>query len=319
MEKKPTACAKGISLKRCAALIVALAIGASNLLAQIPAANFPPSCVITMPHTNAYFKENTDVLIRVFATDLGKTQNNGTVTSVKFYNGNILLGEATAHDQNSFIYLWECVPEGLYTITAEATNNRGVSFTSAGVEITVGTRDVTPRGMSACKGKYLANIIGGTPQDYYEPNMPADYMTFWNGISAENAHKWGDIFPSANGSYNWSKSDAVYKFAEDNNLMFRWHAIAWGSQYPSDLPCNNVTQFRQLITHYMQEIKRKYKHIDQFDVLNENMHGAGITHNSEEHAAGTPCFRSGLGGPGTTGHDWAIWAFCRGQAYFPKL
>lgn len=298
-------------------IIAMLCFSSASLVTAQSTPTYPPSSVITMPHTNSYFKENSNIVIRVFATDIGKTQFNGTVTSVRFYNGDVLLGEQTTHDNNTYTFVWQCVPAGEYRITAVATNNRGVSFRSAGVEIFVGTNNVTPRGMSANKGKYLGNIIGGTPGNLYEPNMHSDYMTFWNGITAENAHKWGDIFPNYSGSYNWRKADIVYNYAADNNLMFRYHAIAWGSQYPNNLPCNNVTQFRQAITFYMSEIQRKYRHIDQFDVLNENMHGSA-TYNGQEHAAGTPCFRSGMGGNGTTGHDWVIWLFEQAREMFPN-
>jgi GH35 family endo-1,4-beta-xylanase len=33
---------------------------------------------------------------------------------------------------------------------------------------------------------------------------------------------------------------------------------------------------------------------------------------------GTPYFREGLGGPGETGYDWAIWLFEKARFYFPN-
>jgi hypothetical protein len=56
--------------------------------------------------------------------------------------------------------------------------------------------------------------------------------------------------------------------------------------------------------------------IDQIDVLNENMHIN--SYNKQEHAAGTPYFRAGLGGDGETGYDWAIWLFEKARHYFPN-
>jgi len=53
------------------------------------AQSYPPSCTITMPYNNAYYKAGTDIDIRVYATDAGKSANNGTVSLVEFYNGNI--------------------------------------------------------------------------------------------------------------------------------------------------------------------------------------------------------------------------------------
>jgi hypothetical protein len=42
------------------------------------------------------------------------------------------------------------------------------------------------------------------------------------------------------------------------------------------------------------------------------------TWNKQEHAAGSPYFRAGMGGPGVTGYDWAIWLFEKARHYFPN-
>jgi hypothetical protein len=42
------------------------------------------------------------------------------------------------------------------------------------------------------------------------------------------------------------------------------------------------------------------------------------TWNKQEHAAGSPYFRAGMGGPGATGYDWAIWLFEKARHYFPN-
>ncbi|MFQ3578748.1 MAG: endo-1,4-beta-xylanase, partial [Bacteroidales bacterium] len=287
-------------------IIVALLVfGSFKVFSQ----TYPPSCVITMPHVNSYFKQNSDIVIKVYSTDFGKTTNNGTVTKVEFYNGNTKLGEATTHTNYTYTFTWKCVPAGKYTLKAVATNNRNVSFTSAGVVIHVGTANVTPRGMSANKGKYLANIIAGSVQ--------TKYLEYWNGVTSENGCKWGTVEGTRN-QMNWSQADVAYNYAANNNLMFRYHAIAWGSQYPSWLDglCNDVTTFRKEIEDYMKAIKNRYEYIDQIDVLNENLYLN--TYNGQEHQAGTPCFRSGLGGKGTTGYDWVIWLFSKAREHFPN-
>jgi len=66
----------------------------------------------------------------------------------------------------------------------------------------------------------------------------------------------------------------------------------------------------------MAAIAKRYPFIDQIDVLNENMYLN--TWNKQEHAAGTPYFRTGMGGPGETGYDWAIWLFEKARHYFPN-
>lgn len=86
-------------------LFYALSIASACIIhAQVQAQTYPPSCVVTMPHSNAYFKAGTDVVIKVYSTDIGKTKNNGTVTKVEFFNGTTLLGQATAAVNNVYTY-----------------------------------------------------------------------------------------------------------------------------------------------------------------------------------------------------------------------
>lgn len=269
--------------------------------------NTPPSCVITMPHSNAYFKQGTDVNIRVYATDLGGTYSGGSVTKVEFFYDNIKLGETTASVSNTFTYLWTQVPAGTYRITAKATDNIDTVSISAGVLITVGTAEVKPTGMSAGKGKYLANIIPN--------NVRSDFNTYWNGVTAENSCKWGSV-EGIRDVMNWTIADRAYNHAKNNYLGFRYHALAWGSQYPKWIETLSPAVFQEEIEEYMAAIAKRYPYIDQIDVLNENMYIN--TWNKQEHAAGSPFFRAGLGGPGATGYDWAIWLFEKARHYFPN-
>jgi len=269
--------------------------------------NTPPSCVITMPHNNAYFKQGTDVTIRVYATDLGGTQTGGSVTKVEFFSDEIKLGETSTATSNTYSFLWTEVPAGTYRITAKASDNSDAVSTSAGVLITVGTADVKPTGLSANKGKYLANIIPN--------NVRADFNTYWNGVTAENSCKWGSV-EGTRDVMNWTNADRAYNHAKNNNLSFRYHAIAWGSQYPDWIKTLNPTDFKAEMEEYMAAIAKRYPLIDQIDVLNENMYINSW--NKQEHAAGTPYFRAGMGGPGVTGYDWAIWLFEKARYYFPN-
>ena len=269
--------------------------------------NTPPSCVITMPHSNAYFKQGTDVNIRVYATDLGGTHTGGSVTKVEFFYDEIKLGETSTATSNTYSFLWSEVPAGNYRITAKATDNIDTVSISAGVLITVGTADVKPIGMSAGKGKYVANIISN--------NVRPDFNTYWNGVTAENSCKWGSV-EGTRDVMNWTNADRAYNHAKNNYLGFRYHALAWGSQYPKWIETLSPAVFQEEIEEYMAAIAKRYPYIDQIDVLNENMYIN--TWNKQEHAAGSPYFRAGMGGPGVTGYDWAIWLFEKARHYFPN-
>jgi GH35 family endo-1,4-beta-xylanase len=263
---------------------------------------YPPSCVVTMPFSNAYFKSGTDVEIQVYATDFGKTANNGTVSRVDFYNGNTLLGKATKHSNYTYTYVWKRVPEGTYTITAKATNDKGVSFTSAGVIISAGSKEVASKGLSAGKGKYLANI-----RQYTES---VNYDTYWNGVTAENACKWGSV-EATRGQYNWDGADKAYNYAKERNMVFRYHAGVWASQYPQWLLPLTTDEARAEVVRYLTAIAARFPLADQIDLLNEQL---------LQHQKDNQKFRELLGGPGTKANDyaWQIWLFEQGRKVFPN-
>lgn len=87
--------------------------------------------------------------------------------------------EAAAHQAHTYHFVWENVPAGTYRLTATATDEQGLSFSSAGVWLTVGEEEPVQKGISAGKGKYLGNIIS-----FRGPER--DYLKYWNGLTAEN-------------------------------------------------------------------------------------------------------------------------------------
>ncbi|WP_207431427.1 endo-1,4-beta-xylanase [Sabulibacter ruber] len=268
--------------------------------------NTPPSCVITAPHNNAYFQAGKAMTIRVYATDIGGSFN-GTVSKVEFFNGTSKLGEATTATNNTYSFVWAPLAEGTYTLIAKATDNQNTVSTSAGVVVTVGTSPAVSRGLSACKGKYLANIIAG--------NVPSNFLSLWNGVTAENNTKWG-VVEQTRDVMNWSGADISYNHANNNYLPFRYHVFAWGSQFPNWAisSSNNLllspAEFQAEMEEYMAAVAAKYPNgIDQIDVLNENL---------RTHAVATQAFRTGLGGAGATGYDWIVWLFTKARQYFPN-
>ncbi|ASB50696.1 hypothetical protein CDL62_16845 [Alkalitalea saponilacus] len=293
-------------LKNIFCMAVFIIVGCTFISAEIT--NTPPSAVITYPHSNAYYQEGSNIVIRVYSTDFGGTFPNGTVENVEFFVDDEKIYETSVHQDHTYTYIWEDVQAGEYRITARATDNDGDSFTSAGVILKVGEAPVIKKGISAGKGKYLGNVMGSS-------SVRADYLQLWNGVTAENAHKWGSI-EGERDVMNWTTGDNIYNFAADNNLVFRYHAIAWGSQYPTWLEDLEPEEFQAEIEEYMAEMAARYPYMDQIDVLNENLYLN--TYNGREHAAGTPYFRAGLGGPGETGYDWVIWLFEKAREYFPN-
>ena len=124
--------------------------------------NTAPTVSITSPANGATFSAPASITINANAADPG-----GSVTSVAFYNGGTLLGTDTS---SPYSYAWTNVAAGTYSITARATDNGGLTTTSAAVNITVGSTGT-------------AQQIPGTIQ--------AESYTAMSGIQTENTTDTG--------------------------------------------------------------------------------------------------------------------------------
>ena len=105
--------------------------------------NLPPVVKIVEPSNGARLYGPTNIRLSAAARD-----PHGTVASVEFFNGTTSLGvvsngiPVTDEREVATLYslTWSNVPPGAYTLTAVATDNAGVSGTSAPVTITVVVR-----------------------------------------------------------------------------------------------------------------------------------------------------------------------------------
>ncbi len=143
--------------------------------------------------------------------------------------------------------------------------------------------------IAAGKSKFLGNVTGNS--------VPANFGTYWNQVTPENATKWGSVEGTRN-QYNWSGADAAYNWAQQNGYPFKFHTFVWGSQYPNWLTNSGLSsaQQRAEIEQWMQLACQRYPNIDAIDVVNEPIK--------------TPMpFAAALGGSGSTGWDWVITAF----------
>ncbi|MDG1277467.1 MAG: Ig-like domain-containing protein [Algoriphagus sp.] len=92
-------------------------------------ANVAPTVSITAPNANAQFTQGDNANIAATAADA-----DGTVTKVEFYNGTTLLGTDTT---SPYSIAWTNLPVGNFTLTAKATDNKGIATVSAAVSINV--------------------------------------------------------------------------------------------------------------------------------------------------------------------------------------
>lgn len=117
-----------------------LQLSASDGFVTVPAScnvilHPPPVISVTLPTNNSAFANGTPLLLNAVAYGL-----NSTVTSVQFFIGTNLIGQAIQSLSNNYDFLWTSAPAVCNgSLTAMATDNYGINTTSAPVQITVDT------------------------------------------------------------------------------------------------------------------------------------------------------------------------------------
>lgn len=99
----------------------------SNSLSSMKAG--PPYVSITSPWSGSSVAQPATINITAAAGDV-----DGTVTKVEFYAGSTFLGSASG---SPYSCTWKNVPAGTYSLTAKATDNDGLTTTSASISVTV--------------------------------------------------------------------------------------------------------------------------------------------------------------------------------------
>ena len=153
-----------------------------------------------------------------------------------------------------------------------------------------------PAQLSQNPNKFLGNIT-----TYGSVNPSGfEYKSLWNQITCENETKWQSV-EGTRGSYSWYGADNAYNYAKNNNILFKFHTLVWGSQYPSWFTSSLSVQERyNAIVKWMDAVKAHYPNLEMIDVVNEAV---------GTHQAGNPLMKESLGGGGKTGYDWLIKAF----------
>ena len=96
-------------------------------------ANQPPLIEITSPANNTEIDKGMPIEIRAYAQD-----PDGAVVKVEFFAGTTRI--VTLNDGSAgWAAPWAATPEGTVTLTAEATDNNGVTTTSRRVTVIVKT------------------------------------------------------------------------------------------------------------------------------------------------------------------------------------
>lgn len=143
--------------------------------------------------------------------------------------------------------------------------------------------------------KFLGNITTYSSMD----TDGYKFSELWNQVTPENETKWSSV-EGTRGTFSWWSADNSYKYAKEHGFPFKFHCLAWGSQYPDWLASLTPQERYKEIVKWMDAAKKQYPDLKLIDVVNEALSG---------HQQGTYLFEEALGGAGLSGYDWIVKAF----------
>ena len=150
--------------------------------------------------------------------------------------------------------------------------------------------------LAAGQSKFLGNILSAALPD-------ENFATYWNQVTPEDNGKLGYVEPTR-GAMNWSVLDAMYGYAQEHGFPFKEHNFVWGMQQPEWINTVSTGEQRTTVRNWIREFGLRYPNTNFIDVVNEPLHRP-------------PHYKNALGGDGTTGWDWVIWAFETTREYCP--
>ena len=109
--------------------------------------------------------------------------------------------------------------------------------------------------------------------------IPDDYGTYWNQITAENGCVWGYV-EKTRGEYDWTGCDLAYNWAKKNHAHFTFHTLLWGSQNPQWLRELDVDETKKAWTDWIDAVKERYPDLEMIEVVNEAVKSGNNYHSS---------------------------------------
>jgi len=127
--------------------------------------SLPPVVSLTGPSNNASYGSNETVRLSATASD-----PDGSVSQVDFYAGDLLIGSVSSAP---YSVDWSRMNPGVYSLTAVATDNKGISTTSSPVSVTIRAMQAPFNGAAhMIPGRIEAEEydLGGEGLGYHEAN-----------------------------------------------------------------------------------------------------------------------------------------------------
>ena len=142
----------------------------------------------------------------------------------------------------------------------------GTGFTSSFAEPTI-------RELAQERGRFIGTILNSEWfNDDIEPEFEEIHKTQFNVVVAENEMKFDATEPTEN-EFSFEKGDKMVKYAQENKIRVRGHALAWHSQVAGWVSSKYSGQKEKLLAvlkNHIENVVGHYKgKVAEWDVVNE--------------------------------------------------
>ena len=163
--------------------------------------------------------------------------------------------------RDSFIVGWQWDAD--HTKKKDVDMNKILSTATKALTVALAASTFSFAGPGLADGasKFVGNITT-------RGQVRSDFGTYWNQITAENECKWQSV-EGSRGNRNFSGCKAAFNWAKNNGGLFKFHALLWGSQYPTWLESLSADDTKKAIMDWFDAVKKEFPEIDMIDVVNE--------------------------------------------------
>ena len=131
----------------------------------------------------------------------------------------------------------------------------------------------TIRQLAQERGRFIGTILNSEWfNDAIEPEFEEIHKTQFNVVVAENEMKFDATEPVEN-EFSFEKGDKMVKYAQENKMRVRGHALAWHSQVAGWVSSNYAGQKDKLLAvlkNHIEKVVGHYKgQVAEWDVVNE--------------------------------------------------
>jgi endo-1,4-beta-xylanase len=124
-------------------------------------------------------------------------------------------------------------------------------------------------------------------------------------VTLENNGKWENVEPNRD-QMNWGPIQAAYDYCKKNKIPYKHHTFLWNEQYPKSwFDKLSAADKKAEVEELIKEFGQKFPETAMIDVANECREKS-------------PSWKDALGGAGTTGYDWLVWAYEMARKYCPN-